>query len=200
MSGADPRRPFWTRGPGRAPAPSHGSAAPSPAPHHSSHGPSRPAKPGEVHLDSLRPDPFACVTLSMMRWHFQTFAVPDSQGWLTALRIATTHFGPRAAGAVCYDLVAFVQVLRATRQSMFRFNPEGCACCRVWLTPEERLLMDLVDALRRGQTGRARAVVQMLCDGAPGDDLIAVAEIYLRRQAPEFTHHGGTMPVQTQGD
>lgn len=184
MAGAEPRRPHWNR------RPAQGGATPQPRlhaePDHAAHGRSRPGKPDEVALDGLNPDLFARLTLALMRWHFQTFAAPDSHGWLTALRCATTHVGPRAAGPLCYDLVALIQALRSTRSSPFRFNPEGCACCRVWLTPEERLLMELIAALRQGQRGRAQTLVQLLCDGAINDDLIAVTEIYLRRHAPEL--------------
>lgn len=179
MPGAEPRRPFWNR------SARHGSAIPQPEPGHPGHGPNRPGKPDEVRLDSLNPDLFARLTLALMRWHFQTFATPDSQGWLTALRLATTHVGPRNAGPLCYDLVALIQALRATRSSPFRFNPEDCGCCRVWLTPEERLLLEFIAALRQGRNGRAQTLVQMLCDGVPGDDLIAMAEIYIRRHAPQ---------------
>jgi len=187
MPGAEPRRPFWVRGAG--PRPTQGSATPRPGPppepQADGHGRTRPGKPDEVPLDSVAPDLFARLTLALLRLHFQTFAAPETQGWLTALRLATTNVGPRAAGPLCYDLIALVQVLRSTRQSMFRFNPEGCACCRVWLTPEERLLMQMLGHLRHGRTGRARTVAQLLCDGTPADDLIAMAEIYLRRHAPD---------------
>ncbi|MCC6001579.1 MAG: hypothetical protein JJU19_12045 [Pararhodobacter sp.] len=140
-----------------------------------------------MHVSVMAPDPFSRLTLGLMRWHFQTFAAPDTQGWLMALRLATAHVGPRAAGALCYDVVALVQVLRSARASPFRFNPEGCALCRNWLTPDERRLLDLLDALRHGQTGRAKAVAQMLCDGVPSDDLLALGGIYLRRHAPDCT-------------
>lgn len=186
MPGDEPRRPFWNRG--AAPGPTRGSATPGPMPlqrpHRPGHGINRPGKHDEIPLESIAPDHFARLTLALLRWHFQTFATPDTQGWLTALRCATTHVGPREAGPLCYDLVAVLQVLRATRQSPLRFNPEGCVCCRVWLTPEERQIMDLLDHLRYGRTGRARTVAQLLCDGTPADDLIAMAEIYLRRHAP----------------
>lgn len=160
-------------------------------------GPARRGLPGEAHLSTLAPDPFARLTLALMRFHFQTFTTPETQGWLLALGFATTHVGSRAAGPLCYDLVALVQALRAARSSGFAFNSEGCACCRVWLTPEERRLMELIDALRQSQIGRARTLVQMLCDGVPSDDLMAMAEIYLRRHAPEFTHSIGTAPAKT---
>lgn len=151
-----------------------------------SHGPTRPGRPDEVALASIEPDAFARLTLTLLRLNFQTFADPPSQGWLKALQAATTAVGPRAAGPLCYDLVALVQVLRNSRRSTLGFNQDACPCCRVWLTPEERRLMELLGALRQGQTGRARTIVQMLCDGVPSENLVAMADLYLRRHAPEF--------------
>lgn len=186
MSGAKPRPFPWSarRVAPRTPHTQGGArpAIPDPA---GQHGSARPGRPDEVHLSSLAADDFARMTLALMRWHFQTFAAPETQGWLMALRVASAQVGPRGAGAFCYDLVALVQALRAARSSPFRFNPESCACCRDWLTPEERQMMALLEALRRGQTGRARTLVQLLCDGNPDGDLIAMAEVYLRHNAPE---------------
>ena len=196
----------WPQRPARAA--SHGAALPRPVPEatgpgirvpHHSHDRRRPDRPDEVHEGNLNLDPFARLTLALMRWHFQTFAAPETQGWLMALRCATTHVGPQAAGHLCYDIVALVQALRSARRSCFRFNAEGCACCRVWLMPEERQLMELLDALRHGRTGRAQALVQLLCDGAPNEDLIAVAQVYLNRHAPDFPSTVGAKPIQTQG-
>ena len=200
MPGAEPHRPFWSR------PPAQGSATPRPVPQpeprsgsdHAHRGPSRPGRPDEVHLDCLSLDPFGRLTLALMRFHFQTFAAPETHGWLHALRCATAHVGPRAAGPLCYDLVTLVQALRASRSSPFAFNPEGCACCRVWLTPEERQLMELVQALRQGRTGRARAIVQMLCEGAQGEDLIAASKYYLRLHAPELMRTAGPAPAHAQ--
>lgn len=141
-------------------------------------------RPGEQPLAELGLGPFAELTLALMRLHFQTFADPGSQGWLRALHLATERVGPRAAGALCYDLVALVQALRTARVSAFRFNPETCACCRTWATPEERQLMELLAALRAGRTGSARALVQILCDGRPDEDLLTMADLYLTRHAP----------------
>ncbi|WP_322892296.1 hypothetical protein [Yoonia sp. 72] len=129
-------------------------------------------------------DPFARLTLVLLRWHFQTFAVPESQGWLVALRCATAHVGPDAAGALCYDLVGVVQTLRSSRTTPIAFNSESCPCCRDWLTPSERQIMQMIDALRHDQEGRARTLAQFLCDGAPDSNLLAVTQTYLRRHTP----------------
>lgn len=75
----------------------NGSARPY-FPAHASHGPTRTGRPDEVHCDTLSLDPFARLTLALMRWHFLSFAQPDSHGWLMALRLATAHIGPRRAG------------------------------------------------------------------------------------------------------
>lgn len=188
MSGVNPQRPPWRREnpKGRG---AQGGAMPqwsdARAGHLNHGGTTREGQPDEVHLDSLVLDPFGRLTLALMRFHFQTFAAPETHGWLLALRCATAHVGPRAAGPLCYDIVTLVQTLRSNRSTAFRFNPEGCACCRDWLTPEERQMMELVQALRQGRTGRARAVVQMLCEGARGEDLIAAIEQYLHQHAPE---------------
>lgn len=167
MPGADPRRPI----------------AQNDAHAH----PTRPGRPDEVSVASLALDPFADLTLALLRLHFQTFAQPDSQGWLMALRRASASAGADRAGALCFDLVAMVQALRGARTSSFHFNPDGCAGCRAWATPEERRLMDLIGALRLGRIGHARAVVQMLCDGMPDTDLLVMADLYVRRHAPPIT-------------
>lgn len=184
MSGVNPRRSENAKRRGV-----QGSAMPQwPDAHGAQYrhaGTARMGQPDEVHLDSQNLDLFGRLTLALMRFHFQTFAAPETNGWLLALHCATAHVGPRAAGPLCYDIVTLVQTLRSNRSTAFRFNSEGCACCRVWLTPEERQMMELVQALRQGRTGRARAVVQMLCEGAQGEDLIAAIEQYLHQHAPE---------------
>lgn len=169
MHGADPRRPF---------RPVYDPQT--------GHGPTRDPRPGEVALQDMNLDPFARLTLVLCRWHFQTFASPESQGWLVALRCATAHVGPDAAGALCYDLLGVVQTLRSSRTTPIAFNTEGCPCCRDWLTPVERQIIQMIDALRHNQQGRARTLAQLLCDGTPDSHLLAVAETYLRRHAPDY--------------
>lgn len=181
MPGAEPRRPFGARPPTQGSARPLPQADPPPAAHP---GAPRAGRPDEVPLADLAPDRFARLTLALLRHHFQTFAAPESHGWLSALRTAAAQVGPDAAGGLCHDVVVLVQALRGARRAPFHFNPEGCACCRDWLTAEERQLMELLEALRRGQTGRARMLVQLLCDGVPDDDLLLAAAAFLRRHAP----------------
>ncbi|ARU01919.1 hypothetical protein [Yoonia vestfoldensis] len=178
MHGADPRRPF---------RPVYDPQA--------DHGPKRDPRPGEVALQDIGLDPFARLTLVLLRSHFQTFAVPESQGWLIALRCATAQVGPDAAGALCYDLLGVVQTLRSSRTTPIAFNAESCPCCRDWLTPAERQIMQMIAALRHNHQGRARTLAQLLCDGAPDSQLLAVTETYLRRNAPDFAHGAAYSPA-----
>ncbi|MDD7971374.1 hypothetical protein [Roseinatronobacter alkalisoli] len=159
-----------------------GSAHPH-CPHSAApHSPARAGRPDEVHLDQMAPDPFARLTLALLRWHFQNFARPDSHSWLTALRLASAQVGSRRAGGLCFDIVAIVQTLRMARATPVSFNSEACACCRVWLTPDERRLLELLEALRRGQHGQAHIIAQLLCDGVPDTALLSGMQVLL-------THH-----------
>jgi hypothetical protein len=166
MSSAKPRRDGQFR---------HGSARPTTYGHH------RQPKPGEVALGNLALNSSARLTLALMRWHFQTFANPESHGWLMAMRVAAAHVGPDLAGALCCDVVKLIQSLRGARSSAFLFNSEGCACCRIWATADERRLMEFLEAICQGQQGRARIMAQLLCDGACHEGLIAAAQDFATR-------------------
>lgn len=160
-----------------------GSARPQ-FPRRRSHVPSREGRPDEIHLDDLRLDPFERLTLALLRWHFQNLAQPDSHGWLMAMRVAAAHVGSRQAGVLCYDIVGALQSLRMARKTPVSFNPEGCGCCRVWVTPDERRLVELLKALRKGQQGQAQIIAQVLCDGVPDTPLLASMQVLLTHHAP----------------
>jgi len=167
-----------------------GSARPQFA-YQRAHGPSREGRPDEVHLDDLGLERFERLTLALLRWHFQNFAQPDSHGWLMAMRVAAAHVGSRQAGVLCYDIVTVVQSLRMARKTPVSFNPEGCTCCRIWLTPDERRLVALLKALRKGQQGQAQVIAQVLCDGVPDAPLLASMQVLL-------THHAQLDPLSHQ--
>ena len=104
----------------------------------------RPGRPEEWRLDDLGLTPFQHLTLRLCRWHFHAFNAPESQGWLRALQLATGEVGAVQAGALCYDVVALVEALRAVRRSTFASTPRpapaagagqprtNVACWRFW--------------------------------------------------------------------
>ena len=55
--------------------------------------------------------------------------------------------------------------------------------------------MQMIDALRHNQQGRARTLAQLLCDGTPDSHLLAVAETYLRHHAPDYAQTAAFSPV-----
>ncbi len=128
MSDANPLRASLRRqnAKGRG---AQGSAAPqwpdaNEEAHHRHAGPARVGQPDEVHLDSQNLDQFGRLTLALIRFNFQKFVAPETHGWLLALRCATAHVGPSAAGPLCYDIATLVQTLRSSRSTAFRFNSE----------------------------------------------------------------------------
>lgn len=143
----------------------------------------RPGRPEEWALDDLALPPFQHLVLQLCRWHFHAFTLPESQGWLNALRLAGSVVGPVRAGALCYDVVALVEALRRTRRSVFQFNPEACAGCRHWTTADERRLLGLLEAVERGQTGRAQTCAQLLSDGYLNPDLVDATRHVTSRHA-----------------
>jgi hypothetical protein len=97
------------------------------------------------------------------------------------MRVAAANLGPDRAGRLCHDVVTLIQTLRVSRATTFSFNSEGCACCRIWLTPDERRLMELLDAMHKNLDGRARTITQFLCDGVCNEDLMIAARYFVTR-------------------
>jgi hypothetical protein len=148
--------------------------------------PRRDLRPGDTRIEDLGLDRFAHLTLALLRYYCQTFAAPPSQGWLQALEIATRHAGSDRAPALCYDLLAIIQALRASRRSVFTFSNPNCPCCRPIVTAEERQLLATLDALRRGHRGQAATHALLVCEGQPAERLLEAASRYLQRhELPE---------------
>lgn len=121
--------------------------------------------------------------LGLARHLFQSFAVPESQGWLRAMHLAEARFGPDIAGPLCFDLVASVQAMRQCRSGVFRFSNPDCPCCRDVVTPHERLLLSVLHALENGRADEARAHAVLLCEGAEPAPFLAVAARLVARHA-----------------
>jgi len=124
-------------------------------------------EPGEKEctLVSLGLDRIEAQLLAIARHIFQSFATPGTQGWLNGLG--------RAEYAFCFDgpqlfarVVEVLQAVRMSRTSCFIFNSPMCPCCANVVTEHERRLILALAAMRRGQIGRVRTELMMLCEGA----------------------------------
>ncbi|MBL3569967.1 hypothetical protein DSD19_14860 [Rhodovulum sp. BSW8] len=120
--------------------------------------------------------------LTVARHFFQSFAKPQSEGWIRALAAAEQRFRPGMHAASAADmavrLLAALQELRAARTSGFRFSNPDCPGCAARLTEQERQFMDVLIALRRGKRSKAHAAAMMLCEGNPTDSFLrAMADL-----------------------
>ncbi len=112
------------------------------------------------------------VTLTVARLFFQSFCTPDSMAWIGAMAEAEARFGPEEGPLVAARLLGALQAIRRARRSTFLFNNPGCPGCSAIATEHERRLIVAIAALRRGDEGRARIEVMMLCEGNPGDRVV----------------------------
>jgi hypothetical protein len=114
------------------------------------------------------------------RFFFLSFANPDAHGWMTALLGADDLFG-RLSGKselgaeIVRRTLAVVQDMRLSRRAVLRFSNPRCASCAQILTHDERHLIQMVQALRRGDRSVAASSAMLLCEGNPIDDLLSSA-------------------------
>lgn len=133
----------------------------------------RPLTRKESTLREAGFDPLDVDILTIARFYWQQFALPESQAWLYALRKAETTFPDRDAAAIALELLATVQAKRLARVSAFHFSNPGCRVCRHVLSEHERQFMGVYQALRDGRMGVARTHAMLLCEGNDTDDFIA---------------------------
>ncbi|MEM6489596.1 MAG: hypothetical protein AAF677_15225 [Pseudomonadota bacterium] len=134
-----------------------------------------------VHMnDRLDDQPFdrtEQTVLEVARRFFCSFARPQGQAWLTAFETSERAFGPGGA-ALAMRVVRMIEALRASRTADFGFiNPE-CPCCSGRITTEERYLISILHAVRRGHRSDALLYAMFVCGGANADALVeAVAAL-----------------------
>lgn len=105
------------------------------------------------------------IVLEMMRHLFQSFAQPASQGWLNAFYVGMDHFPEDNAANITLATLAVVQNMRTSRREVFRFSNPNCRTCSKILSEDERQLIGVVAATRRGARSCAHAHALMLCEG-----------------------------------
>ncbi len=120
-------------------------------------------------------DGFETGLLTVLRHFCVSFAEPRSQGWTHGYGMATHLWGisagPKAAQAAFYVLDA----MQRTRVSMFQYNNPACAVCCARLTANERHMMRMLHAVRRGQSGAARLEAMLLVEGGDSSAMLAAA-------------------------
>ena len=121
--------------------------------------------PKETQLADAQLDDVEKNILAISRFFFQSFAAPQSQGWMAALDLAEATFGDLDGPIIATRLLTAMRAVRYSRVSVFAFNCQTCDTCAGILTEQERRLISALQAIRNGQIGRAQTELLMLCEG-----------------------------------
>ena len=120
-------------------------------------------------------DGFESGLLTVIRHFCVSFADPNAQGWIHSFGAATHMWGissgPKAAQAAFYVLDA----MRRARGSVFQYNNPACPHCSTRLTSNERHMMQMLHAVRRGHSSAARIAAMLLVEGGDGSAMLAAA-------------------------
>ncbi len=128
------------------------------------------ARPRTVADAGFAPDMTAALTI--IRHVFQSFALPESHGWVRAFELAYRAFPERASAEIGVAALAIVRSLSMTRQNGFGFCNPDCRSCSRLLSPDEFQLMSLLNALRTGEGSAIQAHAMLLCEGGAARDVI----------------------------
>lgn len=103
--------------------------------------------------------------LTIARFYFQSFAVPESHSWIGALEQSEAAFGDIKGPLVGTRLLCALMAVRQARQSVYCFNSPTCPDCAAIVTEHERRFMTAIQAMRAGRKGQAKTELMMLCEG-----------------------------------
>ncbi len=121
--------------------------------------------PKEVYRDDCNLDDAEAAILTISRYYFQSFAVPESQAWTEAMRFAEAKFGDTLGGIINLRLLKVLLAIRGSRKSVYRFNSTICPTCSGIVTEHERRFIVSLQSLRTQKAGRASSELMMLCEG-----------------------------------
>lgn len=115
------------------------------------------------------------AALKILRHTFQSFADPPSHGWVRAFETARACFPAAIASEIGVAALSVVHHLAHARQSGFVFCNPDCPECAPALADDEYQLVALIEALRTGDTARARTHALLLGEGADTTETVAAA-------------------------
>ena len=127
---------------------------------------------GTVLLAKMGLDDFEVGLLSIARHFFASFAQPETQAWHVAFRISAERWGIGDGAKAACAMLDIADAMRRARPTEFTFSDPTCPTCREALTPNERHLMSMIHAIRRGRIGDAQTAAMLLTEGARNTDLI----------------------------
>jgi hypothetical protein len=122
-------------------------------------------QPKEILRSEAKLDDVEDNVLTIARYFFQSFAMPQSHAWLAGLDAAEARFDDCQGPIIAMRLLSAMRAVRCSRRSVFSFNCPTCETCMAIITEQERRFISALQAIRTGQIGRAQTELLMLCEG-----------------------------------
>ncbi|MEM6464820.1 MAG: hypothetical protein AAF724_23215 [Pseudomonadota bacterium] len=116
------------------------------------------------------------VLLHVARLYFLAYTDPCEPHWEQAIDHCVGSFGPGRGPRIAYGVTDVLRAMREARKGVFRFTNPCCAKCAARLTDGERLLINTIASMRRGDKARARVNALMLCEGHDTSILLDAAQ------------------------
>lgn len=124
---------------------------------------------------SLGLDVFETGVLALFRHLCLGCGSPDLPSQRRALAIAVQRWGMEEGCAVMLALLPVLEAVGRIDRRGFRTMDPLCLSCRQRVTRDERALLALISAMRRGDTAAARASAAQLGEGRRDPDLLVAA-------------------------
>lgn len=131
--------------------------------------------PGDVSLSSLHADHIDYAFLSAARYFFLSFANNDHSAWIATILGAEDFFPFGDSLNAVRGALALVHEMRCSRRSNFCFSNPRCPCCAAIVTQDERYLLQMIQAARRGSGSQVASNAMLLCEGNDTSRVIAAA-------------------------
>ncbi len=119
----------------------------------------------DVLISDLHYEDDELVVLTVMRYFFVSFTKPQTEAWIDAIQFSIAYFGFSTGSQVAANVLCILQTMRLSRQSCFHFQSPSCLCCKKFITPNERCLMNAFKFLRQGASETVNAYLMIVTEG-----------------------------------
>lgn len=138
---------------------------------------------GRTRLSDLCIDEFERNVLKVLRHFFSDSTEHGQKAWLRFYSLAVEIWDERIGLPVAHQLAKLSFALEASRKDQLSFTDPFSLETRLYVTEDERDLIQMLHYMRRDQTGPARDAVSRITGGRMDPDLIRAALSFSRRFA-----------------
>ena len=132
-------------------------------------------------IETLDCDAFELGLLPLARHFLSSLQNPDRSGWQHALAIAVENWSESPGLSIAHNFQIFLSVMTRGLGRRFEYQDPLCPDARLFVTPDERTLLQMIHHMRRDQTGASRHDVDELTGGRMDPDLIRAALTFAAR-------------------